>query len=139
MAKSKLVEVLRLDRWTGVEGHTDIGPFLLRYRTPVLASPDTTGYGHLLTIVWPFAAEGTGEMPTRDDSKQMKEFEDRFCEAVEHDAAAIAKRRALPDRADDRTRSGMEILPKSAQACARRLLTSHPLAASCRIGYNSRD
>ena len=89
MAKNKVIDVLRSDVWTGVEGQNDIGPFLLRYRTPVLAPPDTKGYGRVLKIVWPYADENTGAMPTADDSEQMAEFENRFCEVVEHDATAI--------------------------------------------------
>lgn len=89
MAQNKVIEVLRKDRWTGVEGKNDIGPFLLRYRTPVLAPPDTKGYGRVLKIVWPYTDENTGAMPSDEDSEQMAEFENRFCEAVERDATAI--------------------------------------------------
>lgn len=89
MPKNKVIDVLRNDQWTAVQGENDIGPFLLRYRTPVLAPPDTTGYGRVLKIVWPYADENTGAMPTNQDSEQMAEFENRFCEAVEEDATAI--------------------------------------------------
>jgi hypothetical protein len=89
MPENKVVDVIRNDRWTAVEGGTDIGPFLLRYRTPILAPPDTKGYGHVLKIVWPYADENTGALPSREDSEQMAKFENRFCEAVEQDATAI--------------------------------------------------
>lgn len=89
MAPNKVVEVLHSDRWTGVHGQNDIGPFMLRYRTPVLAPPHIIGYGRVLKIVWPYADENTGSMPSSGDSDQMTEFENRFCEAVEQDATAI--------------------------------------------------
>lgn len=89
MATNKVIEVLRNDRWAGVEGKNDCGPFLLRHRTPVLAPPQIKGYGNVLKIVWPYAEENTGAMPSSDDSEQMTAFENRFCEAVEHDATAI--------------------------------------------------
>jgi hypothetical protein len=89
MTRKKVVEVLRSDRWTAVEGKHEIGPFLLRFRTPVLAPPDIQGYGRVLKIVWPYADENTGAMPSDAHSDQMAEFENRFCEAVEHDATAI--------------------------------------------------
>jgi hypothetical protein len=89
MAKNKVADALRKDRWTLVEGENDHGPFLLRYRTPVLEPPDTRGYGRILKIIWAYADEGTGALPGAEDSEQMAEFEDRFCEAVEHDATAI--------------------------------------------------
>jgi len=89
MATSKVVELLRNDRWIGVEGTHHIGPFILRYRTPVLTPPHIKGYGHVLKIVWPYADENTGAMPNPEDAEQMVEFENRFCEAVEQDATAI--------------------------------------------------
>src|SRR5262245_60776180 len=87
--KNKVVEVLRHDHWTGVEGKGDIGPLLLRFRTPVLAPPATAGYDRVLKIVWPYADEGNPAMPTDDDSEQMAVFENRFCEAVDDDGTDI--------------------------------------------------
>ena len=89
MVQNKVVEVLRIDRWTAYEGKKSIGPFLLRYRKPVLAPPDTKGYGRALKVVWAYADENTGEMPSAADSEKMAEFENAFCQAVEHDATAI--------------------------------------------------
>lgn len=42
-----------------------------------------------MKIVWAYADENSGAMPTTEDSEQMGEFEDRFCDAVETDATAI--------------------------------------------------
>src|SRR5262245_16865605 len=89
MANNKVAQVLRKDRWTGVQSENDVGPFVLRNRTPVLAPPDTKAYSRVLKIVWPYAEENSGAMPSTADSEQMAEFEHRFCEAVERDATAI--------------------------------------------------
>src|SRR6185369_1810783 len=88
-SENKVVDVLRNGLWTLLEGEVGTGPFLLRFRTPVLAPPATTGFGHVLKIVWPYADENTGAMPSAEDSQRMAEFENRFCEVVEHDATAI--------------------------------------------------
>ncbi|HYV38627.1 MAG TPA: DUF695 domain-containing protein [Gemmataceae bacterium] len=89
MGKIKVTEVLRNDRWVGVQGENAAGPFLLRYRIPVLAPSDTKGYEHVLKIVWAYADENSEAMPKVDDSEKMAVFENRFCEAVEHDRTAI--------------------------------------------------
>lgn len=82
-------EILDNDRWTAVEGHNGSSPFIIRYRAPVRICGTMHDYDQLLTVVWPYADENTGALPTPDDSAQMAEFEDRFCEAVESDALAI--------------------------------------------------
>ena len=84
-----LLEWLRADRWAGVELRTGAGMGLLRYRTPVLKGQAIAGYERVLKIVWPYADEGTGELPTEAQSDEMRVFEDRFCEAVETDAHAV--------------------------------------------------
>jgi Family of unknown function (DUF695) len=89
MATCKVLEVLRNDRWKCVQGENDVGPCVLRYRTPVLTPAEINGYGHVLKIVWPYADDNIGAMPSADDTEQMAEFEDRFRAAVEHDATAI--------------------------------------------------
>jgi hypothetical protein len=89
MTKEIVAEVIRQDRWAGVAGENNARPFLLRYRTPVLAPPVTRGYGRVLKIVWPYSDEGTGALPLEEDTVRMVEFEKRFCSAVEHDATAI--------------------------------------------------
>src|SRR5689334_6431334 len=89
MLISKVVELLRSDHWTLIEGRNKFGPFLLRYRIPVIAPPHTKGYERVLKIVWSYAEENAGEMPSPSVSDKMAEFENRFCEAVERDAIAI--------------------------------------------------
>ena len=67
----------------------DAGPFFLRLRTPVLEGEETGSHDHVLQIVWPYADEGSGAMPTGADSDRMKVFEDRLCAAWESDGLAV--------------------------------------------------
>jgi hypothetical protein len=77
------------DVWDVAEVRTDSGLALLRYRTPVLGGHHVEGFERVLKIVWTFAEEGAGALPSTQQSEQMKLFEDRFCQAVEHDARAV--------------------------------------------------
>ena len=89
-AKSPAVlELLRSDRWALAEVATSIGPGLIRFRTPVLSGRRRPGYGRALKVVWAYAAEGSGALPSDGDSARMSDFEDRLCEVVEHDAQAV--------------------------------------------------
>src|SRR5262245_52167487 len=72
-----------------VEVTTDYGPALIRYRTPVLGGTKVPGYPWRLVILWPYADEGIGALPSRKAMKQMETFEDRLCEAWESDAHAV--------------------------------------------------
>jgi hypothetical protein len=83
------MDLLTRDEWDLAEVRTDDGLALLRYRAPVLSGRDVEGYDWVLKIVWAFSAEGTGALPSDDQSGRMKVFEDRFCEAVEHDGHAV--------------------------------------------------
>ena len=85
----KIVAFLQNDRWRLIEGNCDDGRFFLRFRIPVLGIPVTTGYFHVLTIVWDYGPGNSGALPTTADSEEMEEFENRFCDAVEHDATAL--------------------------------------------------
>lgn len=81
--------ILRHDAWAGSEGELESGPFILRFRTPVASPGATHPYEHLLHVIWAYADEDSGTLPTDADSEAMQEFEDRLCEAWEHDALAI--------------------------------------------------
>lgn len=81
--------LLRRDQWDIAEVRTDGGVALIRYRTPVLSRRQVEGYDRVLKIVWAFSPDGTGALPTDEESARMKVFEDRFCEAVEHDGHAV--------------------------------------------------
>lgn len=89
MKSSKVAQVLKDDRWSVANGHTQNGPYIIRFRTPVLAPPDTAGYPERLTILWPYAEEGSGALPSDVDIAALEQFEDRLCAALEHDAHAI--------------------------------------------------
>ena len=89
MKSAKVAKLLSDDRWSATDGVTDLGPYILRFRTPVLGPTHTAGYDNLLTIVWPYADEETGALPTISDSEALAEFENRFCNAFEHDAHAV--------------------------------------------------
>jgi len=89
MKSSKVARLLSDDRWSLADGYTNSGPYTIRFRTPVLAPSDTTGYDKLLTIVWPYADEGTGALPTSENNAAFEQFENRLCEAIEHDAHAV--------------------------------------------------
>jgi hypothetical protein len=82
-------EVQLEDRWAVGEGHTPDGlPYICRWRTPVLAPPNVDGYDQVLKVVWPYADEDTGAMPSDQDSQAMEAFEDRLISAWEHDGHA---------------------------------------------------
>ena len=83
--KSSVRDVLTSDRWSFSEGKTEVGPFILRYRTPGLGPDGVEGYSRVLRVIWPYGSEDTGAMPSADDSNVMGEFEDRFCVALEND------------------------------------------------------
>ena len=88
MRSRQVVAALRWDKWNLVERSTEYGLGLLRYRTPVPRPNEVKGYERVLRILWPYADEGTGAMPSEAQSEAMGEFEDRLCAALEFDAHA---------------------------------------------------
>jgi hypothetical protein len=88
MTNPKIAQVLKDDRWSVADGHTDTGPYIIRFRTPVLSPPDTAGYPERLTILWPYAEENSGALPSDADTASLEQFEDRLCAALEHYAHA---------------------------------------------------
>ncbi len=89
MLNNKVLEVLREDKWSVAEGKSESGPYVIRFRTSVLGSDNVEGYGRALRIVWPYAEEDSGAMPTPGGSDAMTEFEDRLCQALESGAHAL--------------------------------------------------
>lgn len=83
--------LLQHDHWDVAQGKNETGVSFIRYRTPVLYAEQIQGcgYGRVLKIVWIYAPEGSGALPSKDASEQMAVFEDRLCAAVEHDSHAI--------------------------------------------------
>jgi len=50
---------------------------------------ETEGYEHRLLVVWPYADEGMGDLPSENDQAQMQVFEDSLCDAWERDGLAV--------------------------------------------------
>lgn len=86
---NKIEELLAHDSWAASSGERGGAPFVLRFRTPVIAPGDVVSHRSLLQVVWIYADEDSGAMPTDDDSVQMEVFENRLVEAWEHDALAF--------------------------------------------------
>ena len=63
MTKQTISQVLKKNNWALVEGENEAGLFLIRYRTAITEPLDTRGCEQLLTVVWPYAEEGSGELP----------------------------------------------------------------------------
>lgn len=88
-AATAVADLIRRDRWSIADAQTDLGPAMIRFRTPVLSGRDAPAHGRLLRLVWAYAAEGSGAMPERADTEAMRTFEDRLVEAFERDAHAV--------------------------------------------------
>ncbi|MEM7261737.1 MAG: DUF695 domain-containing protein [Planctomycetota bacterium] len=86
---SKVLQVLERDMWAGADGEDEAGPFLLRFRTPVIGADETGDHQHNLTVLWPYADEDRLELPEDDVSEAMNLFEDRLCAAWEEDGLAF--------------------------------------------------
>ncbi len=81
--------LLAHDQWAMTHGERAAGPFVLRFRTPVLQAGETGTHLHRVSVLWPYAVEGTKAMPSPADSKQMGVFEERLCKAWEQGADAV--------------------------------------------------
>lgn len=89
MPANKVIQVIQHDHWVSSSGEIKVGPFVLRFRTPVLTPADVADYPHRLSVLWIYADENTGAMPEDDDTRQMERFENLLIEALEHDFQAI--------------------------------------------------
>ena len=81
--------LIKNDQWAGISGKTSSGAYILRYRTPVLNNKEIEGYTQLLRIVWIYANENTGALPTETDSVNMEIFENYIITALEEDNLAV--------------------------------------------------
>jgi hypothetical protein len=81
--------ILAHDAWATSDGTLETGPFIVRFRTPIVQAGQAQGHRRCLVVCWPYADEGSGAMPTRSDSAAMEVFENRICHAWEHDGLAI--------------------------------------------------
>jgi len=89
MPRNKVVQVIKHDHWASSKGEIKIGPFVLRFRTPVLAPAEVADYPQRLSVLWIYAAEHTGAMPGEDDTRRMERYENLLIDALEHDFQAI--------------------------------------------------
>ena len=89
MKNPAIAQIIRDDQWSVAEGDAEGSPVLIRFREQLLTVSDTTGYEQLLTILWPYADEGNGVLPTPEANSALEKFEERLCAAFEHDARAI--------------------------------------------------
>lgn len=88
--RSKAVlALIESDEWRLAEADTALGPGMVRFRVPVLSGKTQSGYGRVLRVVWGYAEESSGAMPSDEDSARMEAFEEHLCQAVEHDAQAV--------------------------------------------------
>ena len=81
--------LLRHDTWATSDGETEGGPFVLRFRTPIIEAGEAAGHSRLVIVCWPYAPEGSGAMPDDTTSNAMGVFEDRLCAAWECDRLAV--------------------------------------------------
>ena len=86
---SRIYEILKNDSWSGSHGETETGPYILRWRIPVLMSEDLNKHINCLKVVWPYANKNSGALPNKQDIEEMEVFENRLCNAWEHDGNAI--------------------------------------------------
>jgi len=81
--------LIKNDQWAGISGKTTSGKYIIRYRTPILNSKEIEGYIQLLRIVWIYADENTGALPTETDSINMEIFENHIISTFEKDNLAV--------------------------------------------------
>jgi hypothetical protein len=85
----KPLRILRHDAWATSDGVVDPGPFLLRFRVPVLERGQGGAYTRNLVVCWPYADDGTGALPNDAELEAMAVFENRLCAAWESDGVAV--------------------------------------------------
>lgn len=86
---SAIEQFLRDDRWSLGEGHFDTGLALVRFRKGAPAADATGDYTRLISIEWPYAEEGSGELPEEATQAEMLQFENDLRDSVQKDALAI--------------------------------------------------
>src|SRR5262245_41153998 len=85
----RVARVLRHDHWAASDGFLDTGPYILRFRTPVILPGEGGLHQQQLLVLWAYADEGTGAMPDESTSDAMGVFENRLCAAWERDDLAF--------------------------------------------------
>jgi hypothetical protein len=87
-ADSQVARLIVDDRWTVARGESGHGPFVLRFRQPVLKPPAVVGYPRCIRVVWGYAPGGSRALPTSLEAEGMDTFESRLCTAWERDFVA---------------------------------------------------
>lgn len=86
---SKVLQVLQHDSWAVAEGTNGDDVFVLRFRTPIIRAGEGGSHPQCLTVVWPYAENGSGAMPDADADEAMSSFENRLIEAWEAGGVAF--------------------------------------------------
>ncbi len=55
----------------------------------MLDSDETSDHANQLLVIWSYAEEGTGALPSGGEQERMDVLEDRLCEAWERDSLAV--------------------------------------------------
>jgi len=82
-------ELLEADVWALAEGKTALGTCLVRYREPILAPEQTTGYSTCVRVFFSYAAEGSGALPNPDMCDTLALVEDELAACLEKEAMAV--------------------------------------------------
>jgi len=84
-----ITDLIRRDVWSVADGERADGPVVIRFRSYLPSPTQAHEYEWLLVACWAYADEGTGAMPSKETMKEMEEFEERLCGALERDALAV--------------------------------------------------
>lgn len=84
-----VLRVLQRDTWRVLEARRQVGPVVLRLRTPVVARDAGGEHVHLHQVVWSFAEPKSGAMPKPHQSTAMQQLEDRLVTAWERGGHAL--------------------------------------------------
>jgi hypothetical protein len=85
----RVEQIVQRDAWAAAQAETPTGPYILRFRTPIVQAGETGLYSRKLVVCWPYAPEGSGALPDDATSEAMGTFEDRLCAAWEADFLAV--------------------------------------------------
>jgi hypothetical protein len=86
---SAVLQLLSSDRWTVAHGTLDAGPYIIRYREPVLGPGEVGEYTRCLRIVCGYAEDESGLLPDASTSTQLQTFEAILLAVLESGAHAV--------------------------------------------------
>ena len=82
-------ELLQSDNWSIADGETPDGPVVIRFRTPILKGGQTGDFTTLITVAWIYGEEGSGLMPSPEQSETMERFEETLFSVWEKSGLAV--------------------------------------------------